>query len=405
VKVLMLGWELPPHHTGGLGIACYQMAKYLSQAGVDIEFILPYDAEFNIDFMKVTPAHPQSVLEILRAGGVYDSGKYELVFSDGTSEITDLRNQQDKYESCVAKMVKYAEFDILHAHDWLTFRAAMAAKRVTGKPLIVHVHATEYDRSGRNSGNPMVRDIEYNGLMMADKVLAVSQTTKDTITRIYGIDPDKIEVVHNSLEIDPSNINESANAYHYLEVMKQNGYKVVLSAGRLTIQKGINFLMEAAVEVIRRNPKVLFLYVGSGEHYEEMIELAANLGISKNVLFTGFLNGTGKEWRDSFRVADLFVMPSVSEPFGITPLEAIGYGTPVLISKQSGVSEVLNHALKVDFWDTHEMANQILAVLNNSGLARTLLENSQAEYRELSWRDSALKMIDIYNRHLWGANS
>jgi glycosyltransferase involved in cell wall biosynthesis len=187
--------------------------------------------------------------------------------------------------------------------------------------------------------------------------------------------------------------------------MKQNGYKVVLSAGRLTIQKGINFLMEAAVEVIRRNPKVLFLYVGSGEHYEEMIELAANLGISKNVLFTGFLNGTGKEWRDSFRVADLFVMPSVSEPFGITPLEAIGYGTPVLISKQSGVSEVLNHALKVDFWDTHEMANQILAVLNNSGLARTLLENSQAEYRELSWRDSALKMIDIYNRHLWGANS
>lgn len=400
MKVLMLGWELPPHHTGGLGVACYQMCKHLSSAGVDIEFILPYNAEFNIDFMKVTAAHPQTVQEILMAGGIYDSGKYELLFEDGTSEITDLRQQQDRFVECVSKMVKYAEFDILHAHDWLTFRAAMAAKMITNKPLIVHVHATEYDRSGGNSGNPLVRDIEYNGLMMADRIMAVSAATKQTIVREYGIPEDKIEVVHNSIEIDPAQQIEPQNIYSYLELMKQNGYKVVLSAGRLTIQKGLTFLMEAAREVVARNPKTIFLFVGNGEQYHELIEMSAEYGIAQNVVFTGYLNGTGKEWRDSFRVADLFVMPSVSEPFGITPLEAIGYGTPVLISKQSGVSEILTHALKIDYWDTHEMANQILAVINNPGLQQTLHEMGSHEWSQLTWRDSAQKMIDVYHSHL-----
>lgn len=400
----MLGWELPPHHTGGLGVACHQMCKQMSSDGVDIEFILPYNADFGIDFMKVTPANDLTVEEIIRAGGIYDSHKYELKFINGTSEITDLRAQQEKFVDCVSKMVKYAEFDILHAHDWLTFRAAMAAKQISGKPLIVHVHATEYDRSGGNNGNPMVRDIEYNGMMMADRILAVSQSTKNIIVSEYGIPENKIEVVYNHFEIDSNQRYENGNVYHYLSVMKDAGYKVVLSAGRLTIQKGLTFLMDAAKEVIARNPKVLFLFVGNGEQYQELIELSTQLGISKNVLFTGFLNGTGKEWRDSFRIADLFVMPSVSEPFGIAPLESICYGAPVLLSKQTGVSELLKHALKVDFWDTHEMTNKILAVVENTGLSSELINNSQREWQNLSWSNSSQKMIDIYNRHLLGAS-
>jgi glycogen(starch) synthase len=393
VKVLMLGWELPPHHAGGMGIACYQMCKQLATSGVDIEFILPYSAQFDIDFMKVTGAHNQNVNAVRFTGGVYDTAEYGK-----TIQGLNLKKQHDFFAHNVVKLVESSEFDIIHAHDWLTFKAGMLAKQVTGKPLIAHVHATQFDQSAGNHGNAEVREIEYNALMMADQVFAVSQYTKDVIVREYGIAANKIHVVHNSMDVDES-VDENYNLHQYLQVMKSQGYKVVVNAGRKTIQKGLSHLIEAAAKVVALNPKVLFLLAGGGEQEEELIELAAHYGISKNVIFEGWMNGTGKPWRDSFKIADVFVMPSVSEPFGLAALEAVGYGSPVIVSKQSGVGEILHNCFKVDFWDTEQMADMILSLCENEALAHTMWQNSYHEYRAQSWQKSADVMKERYIAH------
>lgn len=396
MKVLMLGWELPPHHAGGMGIACYQMCQGLASQGVDIEFILPYTAEFNIPFMTVTPAHQQSVDHVRFAGGVYDTATYGITTTKTIIGQLDLRQQHDLYAHNVAKLASSREFDIIHAHDWLTFKAAILAKQVTGKPLICHVHATQYDQSAGGHGNPEVREIEYMALMMADQVFAVSQHTKNVIVREYGINPDKIHVVHNSMDIT-ADIDETNNLHRYLEIMKSQGYKVVVNAGRKTIQKGLTQLLDAAKRVVHVDPKVLFLLAGGGEQEEELMLLAAQYGISKNVIFEGWMNGTGKPWRDTFRIADVFVMPSVSEPFGLVALEAIGYGAPVIVSKQSGVGEVLRNAYKVDFWDTEQMADMILALCQNPSLARTMWQESYKEYESQSWTKSVTIMKQRYH--------
>lgn len=396
----MLGWELPPHNSGGLGVACYQLCKALSKKNVDIEFVLPYSAEHKIDFMKVTHAKPQGVEEILRAGGVYDSYKYTYV--DGTEKYLSVYEQQQVYESAVGKLAKYAQFDVIHAHDWLTFRAGVRAKMATGKPLIAHVHSIESDRAGKpGGGNPLVREIESLGFMMADEIIAVSQFTKESIVREYEIPADKIDVVHNSLDLEMVETLDDENVHRYLQEMRSKGYRVVVNIGRLTIQKGLTNLLHAAKSVIERAPKTLFLIVGSGDQYHELIELSADLGISQNVLFTGFQRG--KNWRDSFAIGDLFVMPSISEPFGLTPLEAAGYGTPSLISKQSGVAEVFDNALKVDFWDINEMANQITAVVQNDSLRDELHKNAYKEFERLSWHPAADKLLSWYKQHAVGA--
>lgn len=395
MKILMLGWELPPHNSGGLGIACYQLCKALSKKDIAIEFVLPYRADHGIDFMDITAAHPQGVTEVIRSGIAYDSYKY--VLEDGSEQWLDIYTQQQLYEHAVAKLADEKEFDIVHAHDWLTFRAALRVKEARGCPIILHVHSVESDRAGNQRGNPLVHDIEELALHAADRVIAVSQHTKNAIVRDYGVPADKIEVVHNSIEpgdlvpLDPN------NAYRYLEVMKGLGYRVVVNVGRLTVQKGLPNLLRAAKEVVARAPKTLFLIVGSGEQYYELLELAAELGIGPNVFFTDFQRG--KRWRDAYAIGDLFVMPSVSEPFGLTPLEAIGYGTPALVSKQSGVAEVLSNVLKVDFWDIREMANQITAVVQNDPLRDELLANSQREYERLSWDDAGDKVMDVYRQH------
>ena len=392
----MLGWELPPHNSGGLGVACYQMCKALAKQGVDIEFIVPYTASHDdIDFMKVTPALPLSARYIQKSGIAYDSFKYTL--RDGTTKNVSLLDHTDNYVHAVETIAELGEFDVIHAHDWLTFRAALRAKEISGKPLIVHVHATEFDRAGGKSGNPMVHEIEYMGLLLADRILAVSQLTKDIIIREYDIPADKIEVVHNSIDIDAYSELDPNNAYHYLEKMKQNGYRVVSNIGRLTVQKGLYNLMLAAKEVIARAPKTIFLIVGSGEQYQELLQLSADLGIAGNVVFTDFQRG--KRLRDAFAIADLFVMPSVSEPFGLTPLEAIIYGTPVLVSKQSGVSEVITNCLKVDFWDVNEIANQITAVVQHDSLRDELHIQSYAEFMKMSWDAAASKMVGAYEHH------
>lgn len=391
----MLGWELPPHNSGGLGTACFQLCKALARRDIDIEFVLPYDSEHGIDFMSITPAQPQGVASVIRSGIAYDSYKY--IKTDGSEEWLNIFDQQELFEHAVAQLVETKEFDILHAHDWLTFRAALRVKEIKNCPIVLHVHSVESDRSGSQHGNPLVREIEEVSLHMADRIIAVSEHTKQTIMRDYGIPADKIEVVHNSIEPTEISPLSGENAYAYLTMMKSLGYRVVVNIGRLTVQKGLPNMLRAAKEVIARSPKTLFLIIGSGEQYYELIDLAAALGIGDKVLFADFQRG--KNWRDAFAIGDLFVMPSVSEPFGLTPLEAISYGTPSLVSKQSGVSEVLRNCLKVDFWDIQEMANQITAVMQSDELRDELLKNAYAEYENFSWDGASHKVVNIYRAH------
>lgn len=396
MKILMLGWELPPHNSGGLGVACYQLCKALSAKDIDIEFILPYTAEHNIDFMDITAAHPQSAAVILEAGGVYDSKKFIDV--EGNEGWHDIVGQQAVYEESVARMVSHKTFDVIHAHDWLTFRAGLRAQAISNCPLILHVHSIERDRAGGNDGNPLVREIEATAFLMADQIIAVSEHTKQMIMKDYDIPSDKIEVVHNSIDRDLMLPLDSDNAHKYLSNLKEHGWHVVTNVGRLTIQKGLINLLYAAKEVIAREPKTMFLIVGNGEQYNELVALSAQLGIAKNVIFTGFQRG--KNWRDSFGIADLFVMPSTSEPFGLTALEAIEYGAPVLISKQSGVGEMIHNCLRVDSWDVPELANQITSLVQHNSLRDELHHNAYRELVKLSWSDSADKLKSIYSSHI-----
>lgn len=396
----MLGWELPPHNSGGLGVACYQLSKALSKKGVDIEFVLPYTADHSdIDFMKINAAHPQNVEQVLKSGIAYDSFKY--IKTNGEVEWIDIIGQAALYEEAVGRIAEVAEFDVIHAHDWLTCRAGLRAKMVSGKPLILHIHSIEADRAGQpHGGNPLVREIESISLLLADHIIAVSEHTKRGIIREYGIPADKIEVVHNSINPGELVPLDGSNAYHYLEAMKSLGYRVVVNIGRLSVQKGLPNLLRAFAKAAERVPKMFLLIVGSGEQYHELIMQAAELGIGDRVFFTEFQRG--KNWRDAYAIGDLFVMPSVSEPFGITALEAIGYGTPVLISKQSGVSEVLHNCLKVDFWDIDEMANKIAAVAQNDPLRDEMHAQSHREWERLSWDQSVDKLLPIYYQHLSG---
>lgn len=393
----MLGWELPPHNSGGLGVACFQMCKALAQKGADISFVVPYTADHDIDFMRIVAAHPQDAQTVLAAGSVYASREY--ISADGHSEVIDIFGQQERYEQAVEQHVQNTEetYEVIHAHDWLTFRAALRAKAHTNLPLVVHLHSVERDRAGGSFGNPLVREIEATALLMADQIIAVSQHTKDMIIKDYDIPADKIVVVHNSIDREMLAPLDDANAYRYLTMLKAQGYRVVTNIGRLTVQKNLVHLLYAAKEVVARAPKTVFLLVGSGEQYYELITLAADLGISKHVLFVGFQRG--KQWRDAYAIGDLFVMPSISEPFGLTALEAIAYGSPILISKQSGVAEVIRNSLQVDFWDVHELANQITAVVQQDALRDELRNNAAVEYEQLSWHDSAAKLCGVYRRH------
>ncbi len=392
----MLGWELPPHNSGGLGVACLNLCEALAANGADIHFIVPYEADHSaISFMRVSSAIPVSVTEMQKSGIAYDSLKYEKGL--GHEEQINLFNYHQLYEGSMERIVTLGEFDVIHAHDWLTMRAAMRAKQLSGKPLIVHIHATEFDRSGGKRGNPEVEEIEYMGMMMADKIIAVSELTKDIIIREYGISSDKIEVVHNSIDIEFYDKVVGENAYAGLEKLRSHGYKVVMNVGRITIQKGLHNLVHAMKKVVDERPKSLLVFMGNGEQELELLELAAELGIGANVFFTGFQRG--KNWRDMFEQSDLFVMPSISEPFGLTALEAAAFGVPTMVSKQSGVAEVMRSSLRVDYWDIDEMANQICAVLNHQEFRDQLSSDGLAEVARMSWRHSADKLMNVYAYH------
>ncbi len=397
MKILMLGWELPPHNAGGLGVACYHMCRALSAHGADIDFIVPYTADHSdIDFMRVLPAVPAGVKEVQKAGCVYDSFKF--IDENGNEEWVNLFDYHKLYEKSIDNIVKLAEYDVIHAFDWLTIRPAIRAKQLTGKPLIVNMHAMEYDRAGGKRGNPPVWEIEYQGMMMADRVVTVSQLTKDVIVREYGIPEDKIEVIHNSFDLNMYSGIEGPNSYPYLERMRQAGYRVVMYVGRLTIQKGLYNLIKSFARVVEKAPKTILLVVGSGEQEIELMELAAEHGLSGNVIFAGFQRG--KQWRDAFGVADITCMPSISEPFGLTPFESAAFKVPALVSRQSGVAEVMRTALKVDYWDTDEMANQMTAVVQNDDLRDQLSEDSFREIQALSWGNTARKFMAVYNTQI-----
>lgn len=391
----MLGWELPPYNSGGLGVACYELCRALAHDGVDIDFILPHHPRQQETFMTVRAAIPKNVKDIMKAGSAYDS--YRYIYEDGHEEHGDLFRLQADYERAVDHIVESQDFDIIHAHDWLTFRAGLRAKQLTGKPLIVQVHATEFDRSGGEYGNSLVHEIEATAMVMADKVIAVSQLTKNMIVNHYGIPADKVEVVHNSIRLEPEDTPSQSNVYNYLTIMKTLGYGVVTNVGRLTLQKGLVQFIQAAAKVISVRPKTIFLVVGSGDQYEELIRLSAALGISDKVIFTGFQRG--QAWRDAFSIADLFVMPSISEPFGLVALESVGFDTPVMISKQSGVSEVLRSSLKVDYWDIEKMADQIASALDNKSLRTELLRGAKKEVSSMSWRKTARRVTELYHAH------
>ncbi len=392
-NVLMFGWELPPENSGGLGVACSGLSKKLNEKGVDLTFVVPRKKKsMEADYFELLSAdvHYREVEFNSVISPYLTPEKYKSVLQEENNIYgSNLFEEVDRYRQCAKKIARLKNFDIIHSHDWLSFGAGAEAKKATGKPMVAHVHATEFDRGGGTNIDERVYQREKEGMKAADKVVAVSGYTKKVITDKYFIPENKVEVAYNGVELEESNYNES-----FLKSLKDSGYKIVLFVGRLTIQKGPDYFLEAARQVIDQDEKVLFVVAGSGDMERQVINKSAELGISDKVLFPGFVRG--EELHGLYKAADLFVMPSVSEPFGLTPLESLINGTPVMVSKQSGVSEILSHALKVDFWDTREMASKILTVLNHKSLIECLSENGKREVGGITWDFAADKCLKVY---------
>jgi len=329
-----------------------------------------------------------TLLRRLGEGGERETG--ERGFLDISGDYgTDLISEVWRYGMVAGAIAQDLSFDVIHAHDWMTVFAGLHAREVSGKPFILHIHSLEFDRSGENI-NREIFDIERKGLTEADHVIAVSYYTKDMIVNRYGIPPEKISVVHNAVSRC-----EGERIYH---VENGKGRKIVLFLGRITFQKGPDYFVEAAAKVIKAMPEVTFVMAGAGDMMPRMIERVAELGIGEHFHFTGFLRGTEVEL--IYTMSDLYVMPSVSEPFGISPLEAMMYDVPVIISKQSGVSEIMHHVLKVDFWDVNEMANKIITALKYPALTDEILVRSREELRDICWEKAAERIADVYRRLL-----
>lgn len=393
--VLMFGWELPPFNSGGLGVASYGLAKALAYKGANITFVLPRRVDIQTPFMKLIFASDKQLdpADVHRLSGYRTSRKsgwraQGLPFDDPAGELLE---EVLRYARAARRIARQVPHDLIHAHDWLTYPAAMVAKQFSGRPYVAHVHATEFDRSGGDSVNTQVYDIEREGFHRADRIITVSGYTRNLVVNRYGIAPDRVHVVHNGVDI-----SESSGVADHLEGLKRSGKKLVLFVGRLTMQKGPDYFLHAAARVIRHDPNTLFIVSGSGDMERQMMMLAAYLGISDHMLFTGFLRGS--ELESCYRAADVFVMPSISEPFGIAALESMAYDTPVIVSKQSGVAEVLTHALKVDFWDTDEIAHKILAVLQYQSLRNQLRTYGHDEVQEYTWEKAANECARVYQQ-------
>ncbi|MFC1738162.1 glycosyltransferase family 4 protein [Planctomycetota bacterium] len=422
MKVLMLGWEFPPFISGGLGTACYGLTKAMDQLGIQVTFILPkvfdtdytthvklltpdtktYEESFdavkwkNIKFRTIcSPLKPYSTPELysqrieqtLSHKQKALMGISEGSHLEGIDYTGDMYSEVHRYAAIATNLAENEDFDIVHAHDWMTYPAAIAISKLSGKPLITHIHSTEFDRSGEHV-NQMIYDIEKKGMHSADKVIAVSHFTRKTVISRYGVSGDKVEVVYNGVDR-----SDNGN-WPLAETGIEKDEKIVLFLGRITMQKGPEYFIQAAKKVLDVMDNVKFVMAGSGDLAYRTVEMAAELGIGHKVLFTGFLRG--ENVKKIYQMADLYVMPSVSEPFGIAPLEALDNDVPVIISKQSGVSEVLTHALKVDFWDIDEIANKIIAVLKYPPLQLTLRDYGNFEIRKMRWTETAARCLKIY---------
>ncbi|NBP05551.1 MAG: glycosyltransferase family 1 protein [Bacteroidetes bacterium] len=419
MRVLMFGWEFPPHISGGLGTACYGLTKGLMEHGAEILFVLPRlfggenagkmhllgaaEAQLPEEFTRFIERGSMKLLQVNTAILPYATEEtYIQGFQDAYTETqknghstvvhgltglygSGLMEEVYRYASMAPDIAKMHKFDVVHAHDWLTFPAGMAASAFAGKPFVAHIHATEYDRSGDNP-NREVKKIEKLGMETADRVIAVSEYTKKTAIKQYHIAENKVDVVHNGVLPAADN-----------SVMQgKKHFPVVVFLGRVTFQKGPEYFLQAAAKVLRKNPDVRFVLAGHGDKLLQMITLAAQLRLSSRVSFTGFIQG--EDISRLFGHADVYVMPSVSEPFGISALEAARAGVPVIISRQTGVAEVLNSAMKTEFWDTEAMADAILALLNHSTLNRWMSRNGQQQARLQTWNKAASRVLKTYSQ-------
>ena len=417
----MFGWEFPPHIAGGLGTACQGLTTALAKQGVEVLFVMPSAsgdedqssvtivnaseiAPFTtikeidtfiekVQFLKVdtemipyvAPEEYKQVMEgdVVRQrelwwselGKIYKfSGKYGA----------NLMEEVARYAMVAATIAATHRFDVIHAHDWLTNMAGIAAKRVSGKPLVVHVHATEFDRSGENI-NSQVFDLEQRGMQEADRVFTVSHLTRNIVIQRYGIHPDKVVTVHNGVDFQGKDTEE---------VERGVSDKIVTFLGRITYQKGPEYFIEAAAKVLKKYPNVRFVMAGSGDMFHRSIRRVAKLKMADRFHFTGFLRGA--DVQKMFAYSDVYVMPSVSEPFGISPLEAMRSNVPAIISKQSGVAEVLRHAIKVDFWDVNAMADAIYGLLQYPALSQMAVRCGLEEVNSLKWDNAATIVAQTY---------
>lgn len=420
MRVLMFGWEFPPFISGGLGTACLGLTKGLAQHGTDILFVLPRldsDEEgrhltlmganrvrASVGLRQIRELRERvSVLEVLSPLRPYLTEKeYQAVVEEHEQLHSEdiIRQLESDFsggygENLMAEIVRYSlvgahvaqteEFDVIHSHDWMTAPAGIEAKRVSGKPLVVHAHALEFDRSGEHV-NQQVYDLERAGFEAADHIIAVSHFTKETIVRRYSIDPAKISVVHNAVSQE--------RRLGQIRMEKPFQEKLVLFLGRITFQKGPDYFVEAAAKVLKRNPHVRFAMAGSGDMFPRMVERMAELRMADRFHFLGFVRGRDVE--RIYAMSDLYVMPSVSEPFGITPLEAMVYDVPSIVSKQSGVAEILDDAVKVDFWDVDRLAVEILDLLDNEERRLKLVESGRETLRKVQWGLAAEKVLGVY---------
>ncbi len=395
MRILTFGWDYPPMKNGGLGVACHGLTEELIATGVEIVFVLPREqptvgnikfvfanqtpaSSYVIDSPLLPYAHAHSFFEYFTPGG------RRLRFSHKVIE------EVYRYADAAKNIALREHFDIIHAHDWTSYLAGVAAKFATGKPLVLHVHATSFDQAAGDNVDPEIYALERHAFHTADSIVAISNYTKGIVEQKYGVPPEKVTVVHNGIKPQ-----EPPPLPPVLSELKAQGKKIVFYNGRITIQKGVDYFVRAARKVVDIDPNVVFVISGWGDMEHQIMHLVGELGLSNNVIFAGALWDTKRD--RMYQAADLLVMPSVSEPFGLVPLEAIQHGTPVLISKQSGVAEVLTHALKVDFWDIDEMTNKIVAALRYRVMNKQLVEEGKKEVLRLTWHRAAEKVIHLYH--------
>ena len=414
MKALMFGWEFPPHILGGLGTASFGLTRGMAkQSDMEITFVMPKPwGDEDKSFLRLIGARNTPVVwkdvnfdyVNQQLGKYMDPQEYfhlrDHLYADfsylhtnefGCIEFSgrypdNLLEEINNYSIVAGVIARSYDFDVIHSHDWLTYPAGIHAKYATGKPLVIHVHATDFDRS-RGKVNPQVYSIEKDGMDHADHIITVSNLTRNTVIEKYHQDPKKVTTVHNAVEpLSPE-----------IEAITRKGTKdkVVTFLGRITMQKGPEYFVEAAALVLKKAKNVRFVMAGNGDMMNQMIRLAAQRGISDHFHFTGFMKG--KQVYEVLKSSDVYVMPSVSEPFGISPLEAMQCGVPSIISKQSGCAEILDNAIKTDYWDIEAMADAMYSIITYPSMAKYLQEEGKREVDEIKWEYAGWKVRDIYN--------